>query len=181
MFEIVKKYKILTIIVLMIIIAIPLVASRFKPQPNQVNQPVSSDTSAPTIKVSFTPLTSSVKIGEKLDVDIIVDAGQQNISAVDITISYGSNLLGMAAFSPSPAFTPITLDTDTPGTIHYVGVNPTANVITGASVNIGKLSFSAKKTGTAAVKFINIHINASGVQGALNITGNEDGLYTITN
>lgn len=183
MIEKIKKFKLLAGIVIIALLAIVPLTVNFL----QKQQETRSRASGEAVAVILNPLTGTVPLGNALDVNVAVNAGQNNISAVDISFTYDANILekntgvlNVPIFTPSSSFTTIINDENTPGTVHFVGVNPTSNTLTG-SVNIGKLNFAAKTSGTATVGFSNIHINASGVPGALPVdtTNTQNGSYTI--
>jgi hypothetical protein len=176
MLEIVKKYKVVIIIVLLVFVLAVLGLMLLNPEQQRVN--VSSN--APKIQMDISPPESDLSVGEKLIVDVNINAGEQNITAADITLKYDANLLApdSSALTPNSAFTTIINDQKTKGKIHYVGVNPTANIING-DFKLGTLSFSVIGEGNAVIEFEDIHINASGVPRQLRIDGEIFGTYKI--
>jgi len=180
------KNKILVGIALMLfLIAVPITLNQVRQTQEQ-----RSGAAGEAIAILLNPLTKNVTVGEVFLVPVSINTAQNNVTAVDITFSFDANLLAActqdtncpALFTPSPTFSQILLTTTPAGTIHYVGVNPTSNVLTGPSVSIGTLAFQAKAAGTATVGFTNIHVNASEVATALPV--NYDltlaGTYTIS-
>lgn len=177
MLEKLGKFKLLTVGVLLSFLFIAVTIGQL-----QKSQETRSRASGGSVSIILNPLSSQVTIGGNLNIQSTINGADNNVSAVDISFSYDTNLLGNPNFQPATTFTTIVNDTATPGTIHFVGVNPTSNAITGASINLGSLSFAAKAQGTAIVGFSNIHVNASGVAGALPVdtTNTKTGTYTIT-
>jgi hypothetical protein len=170
-------------VALLVIVGIPLTILQV--QKSSENR---SRASGEEIAVKLDPLTKDVKVGDEFDVNVTLDAGQSDISAVDITFSYTGLSANWGAqqelqvFTPSSSFSTIVKDVnESAGTIHFVAVNPTQNKLTGASLPLGTLHFIAKTAGTAHVGFTNIHINAAGVADALPIdtTNTKEGVYTI--
>ncbi len=185
MLERIKKGKVILGAMLLIVMAIIIPVTIGQLQKSQESR---SRASGEAVSVIFDPLTKTVPPGNALDVNVTVNAGQNNVSAVDISFTYDANILekntgvlNVPIFTPSSSFTTIINNENTPGTVHFVGVNPTSNTLTG-SINIGKLNFAAKTSGTATVGFSNIHINASGITGALPIDteNTKTGTYTIS-
>jgi hypothetical protein len=87
-------------------------------------------------------------------------------------------------FFPSEVFSTIINTFINNGEIHYVGVNPGSNPITGQAIKLGTFYLKAgSNEGEATVGFSSIHINASGVEGALpiNTENTKNGIYTIGN
>lgn len=194
----IKAHKLVTFMVLLLlIIGIPV--TLFQLNKNQENR---SRAGGGSVAVILTPLTSTLAIGEDAGIQVTVDGAGHDISAVDITLTYDPALfapfttcppatnppMGMPCtvnnpFSPAATFATITNASDrTIGTIHFVGVNPTSNPITSASIPLGTIHLQALAVGTAQVGFANIHINGAGVSGALPVdaTATKIGTYTIT-
>lgn len=176
MLEKIGKFKLLIVGALVSLLFIAVTIGQLQRQ-----QEIRSRAAGQAVSVILDPLTKSINVGGNLAVQVNINGADNNISAVDISFTYDSNLLQLLSYSPSSLFTTIINDSNTLGTIHYVGVNPTSNPITGSSINIGALVFKGKATGTAKVGFSNIHINASGVPGALpvNTENTKEGTYTI--
>ncbi len=166
----------------------------------QKQQETRSRAAGEAVSVILAPLSRNVNVGDDLLVQVNINGGQNNVSAVDIAFTYDKDLLGepigecpppppevtnyqcgTGPFAPSSTFTTVINNSSSPGTVHYVGVNPTANTITGSSINLGTLHFTANAQGTATIGFSNIHINASGVAGALPVDtkNTKPGTYTI--
>lgn len=182
----IKKYKVgLVIVLFLLVAAIPLTIFQLKKI-----QDTRSRASGGQVAVLLTPLTKTVRTGDNLDVQVTLNGGDNDISAVDITFTYDSELLEPASqsgqvnpFAPiTGGFLPITNTLTTPGTVHFVGVNPTSNPITGANIPLGTFHFTAKAEGDATIGFSNIHINGAGVASALPVdsTNTKIGHYTIS-
>ena len=178
--NILKSKKGLTILVLAILaIAVPLTIVQVQNQ-----QEGRSRAGGGAVSVSLTPQSSNVSVGENLVLEVKINASGNNITAADITFTYDAGRLNLTSngLQASSVFTTIQNGTTIPRTIHYVGVNPSSSDITGNEIMIGTLAFTATEPGQATVGFSNIHINASGVDGALPIdTDNtKNGTYTIS-
>jgi hypothetical protein len=183
MFEKLKQHRIIvgTVVFLFLLIAVPVTVNFLQKQ-----QETRSRAAGEAVAVKLDPLTANIGIGEDLVVTVTIDGKQNDISAVDITFSYSPELelvsdgLDTGGVVSSP-FSTITNDASTSGSIRYVGVNPTSNPIQGSNIYVGQLRFRGKTQGDANVGFSHIHINASGVEGALPIDTDNTriGLYTI--
>jgi len=178
MIETLKRYKLQIIILLLIVISIPITLIQLSRQQEIRSR---AGGGAP-ISLILSPLTSTQQLGKQFDVALTVNTGTNNVTSLDITITYDSRILTLVSFTPASTFSTITNDSSTRGTLHYVGVNPTSSPITGASVSIGVLKFQGVTAGTASVVFSNIQATAQGQSGLLPIdTANtKNGSYTIT-
>lgn len=155
------KYKFLIISIIILLVAIPIIFSLIKPKKPEYK--ISPD----GISVILNPQTSTINVGDELNIAVNINGKIYNISAIDITFEYDRRILSKASLSTSQTFTTIVNDSNLPGKIHYVGVNVTQSSIIGESINIGILSFKPKAAGNAKIEFSNIHINASGEADAL--------------
>ncbi|HVZ11891.1 MAG TPA: cohesin domain-containing protein [Patescibacteria group bacterium] len=167
--------------ILVLAVIIPLTVS-------QINklQESRSHASGEPVAIILTPTTKTLNAGDELDVDVKISGGQNNMSAVDITFDYSSTTLAIPSnipnsFVPASTFTTISNSmSSSTGKIHYVGVNVGTNPITG-TVSLGTFKFIAQGSGTATIGFSNIHVNASGVTGAVPVdtTNTVTGSYTV--
>lgn len=196
MIEKIKQFKLLIgAVILVLFVAIPITVIQVQKQ-----QETRSRASGEAISIGLKPSTGTVQIGQALKVEVRLNGGSNNISAVDITFSYDKDLLdvpirecappppeitnyqcGAGPLDPSSTFATVINDSGTLGVIRYVGVNPTGNTITGTEISLGFLNFIGKAQGNAEIGFSNIHVNASGVAGALPVDteNTKNGTYTI--
>ncbi|HVT00965.1 MAG TPA: cohesin domain-containing protein [Patescibacteria group bacterium] len=155
----------------------------------QKQQEDRSHASGEQVAVILDPLTSTIAVGDKLTVQVNLNTAQNNVSAADITFTYDPAVLsvnptstsGALGFTPASTLTAVTNDSATPGTIHFVGVNPSSASISGSMVNIGTITLLAKADGASTIGFSNIQITAAGVSTILPIDTNntKNGTYTI--
>jgi len=176
MIETLKRFKLQIIVLLIIIISIPITFIQLSRQ-----QETRSRATGSPISLNLNPLTSSQQLDTQFDVALTINTNTNNVSALDITITYNSKILTLVSFTPASTFSTITNDSSTRGTLHYVGVNPTSSPITGGAVSIGSLKFQGVTAGTASVGFSNIQATAQGQSGLLPIdTANtRNGSYVI--
>ncbi|HVZ67572.1 MAG TPA: cohesin domain-containing protein [Patescibacteria group bacterium] len=186
MFEKLGKYK---VVLGALVVAILAGGVFFTVNQLQKQQEDRSHASGEQVAVILSPLTSTVAVGDKLVVQVNINTAQNNITAADITFNYDPAVLsvtptsssGSLGFTPASILNAVTNDSNTPGTIHFVGVNPTSASISGSMVNIGTISLVAKANGNSAIGFSNIQITAAGVSGILPIDTNntKNGAYIV--
>jgi hypothetical protein len=177
-FNKIKQHKIIfgMVFFLLLVIAIPITINFLGER-----QETRSRAAGGAISVMLSPLTQSFNSGLS-EVEVNLNGGDNDISAVDITFSITfASAQGIVTFQPSSTFSTIT-NSSTSASVHYVGVNPSSNQITGSSINLGKLLINASGPGTLSIGFSDIHINGSGVEGPLPIDSENTlaGNYTIT-
>lgn len=128
----------------------------------------------------FSPTTKSITPGATFDVELSFNAGANNITGLDITIRYNKDVLEMTSFQPSAMFNNQLINQvdNKEGTLRYSAVNTSQNNT--GNINIGTITFSAKKEGISNVAFENVQITALGQSGSLPITSNITGSYTVT-
>ena len=180
MIETLKRYKFQIIILLIIIISIPLTLIQLSRQ-----QETRSRAAGSPISLILNPLTSSQQLDTQFDVALTMNTGTNNVTALDMTITYSSSILTLVSFTPASTFSTIKNDSSESsegGILRYVGVNLTSSPITGPAVSIGSLKFQGETAGTASVVFANIQATAQGQSGLLPIdTANtQNGSYIIT-
>lgn len=179
MLETIKKFKIQIIIVtLLLAISIPLTLMQVSKQ--QQNK---SKASASPVSLILNPLTGSHAVSSTFDVDLNMNTGTNNATAIDTKITYDPDKLTLLSFIPTATF-PSTIinDTATAGTIHYVGVNVENTPITGPAIKVGTLKFTGKAVGSATVGFSDIQVTGLGETTLLTIDteNTKNGTYTIT-
>jgi len=127
------------------------------------------------------PLNPELNVNKELPVTIqINNLSHQNISAIDISLTYPLDLLSYVSFQPaSGSFTPITTEPGN-GSFHFAAVNPGDIPIIDSPIAVGTLQFKAKAKGTAKVKFSAATITASGSTSALGVDATAEGTYTIS-
>ncbi len=182
-------------------VAIPLTLNQVKK-----NQESRSHAAAPPIAILLSPQSKNVDQLDFLGIDVTLDTNQNNVTAVDITFAFDKDVLGyggplaecpaptdlshvdcpssdnISPFVPDRTFTTILNKVDyATGTVHFVGINPTATTITGPNVKLGIFQFRGGAAGTGRVSFTNIHVNAAGIADAVPFDSDRTvgGTYTV--
>lgn len=129
------------------------------------------------------PAQDSKVVGDSFSVQLyLLNYDRKDISAVDVTLTYDSNIMELSDFKSSQIFTTIPNDTAAPGTVRYTGVNPTKNPISDTEIALGILTFKGSSPGTGNLNFVNLQVTASGESGFLPITASlaKIGSYNIS-
>ncbi len=109
-----------------------------------------------TGSVGFTlsPISTTKKVGDTLDIDVMLNSGSNNVSFVDLTLSFDKNILSLAGFTPSTILnTPILSDKSQNGSFRYVVGNNSNNKVTG-QIKVGTAHFLAKNSGNVLVTLV---------------------------
>ena len=130
---------------------------------------------------------------EFASVDIVLNAGDNNITGVDITIAF-DNTLEAIKFEPQPGnfdYTvipgtkrPNNIDNSTsPRTVRYVAVNKGANTKSGPGLVLGKVWFKAVAvtSGEPKIRFSDAHAVSSGRVEELEVTKDSTVDYIVQN
>ncbi len=149
---------------IMLLVATPLTIIQ-----SLTRQETKQHASGEPVILTASSIKSSYNIDEEFNTDIALqNPGQKDISAVDFTITYDSDILRLIEFNTEGAyFSPIAKDTQTSGNIHFVGVQmstlnktfPKAPVL----LRIGSITFKVikKTTDNIEISFKNSMITAS--------------------
>src|SRR3989344_6152687 len=130
MIETLKRFKLQIIVLILIVISIPITLIQISRQ----QEIRSRATGGSPISLILKPLTSSQQLGTQFDVELRINTNTNNVTALDITITYDASILTLVSFTPASTFSTITNNSSTPGTLHYVGVSMPENPpITGAA------------------------------------------------
>lgn len=161
-------------------IALPVVVSQVLNQ-QDVRQRAST-TSGVTLKLN--PSTQNVNLGNQFTVDLIMDTGIYDVSAVDISLNYDSSKLHLISGTRGSSFnSTVSFSGVASGTHHNAIYNTTANPIKGSPITVMTYVFSTIGAGQAAVSVNGpeLKIAASGVAGNVSLTSTSQltGNYTI--
>lgn len=131
--------------------------------------------------LTLSPLTTSVNLNEPLSLDVIIKAGTNDITGVDISINSNPSILAINKFVPGTQFNSQLISRiESNGTVYrYAATNTDVNVHNTGDVRLGTLVLDPKALGLADVKFIANQVTALNVAGSLAITI-ENGTYTVT-
>ncbi len=141
-----------------------------------------SVTSSSAVSLSLSPASGTQPVGGSFDVSVSLNAGSNNISFVDITISFDKNLLSMDPFIASPAFNTIVVNgpvDSSAGTYRFTAGNNSTRVVTG-NINMGTAHFQAKSVGTALIGVSAKEVTIGGANPVDIQTATGNGSYTIT-
>lgn len=129
------------------------------------------------------PSTGTYVIGGRFSVAVRVNSGGDTINAAEGTISFDSNLLEVTGVSKSGSvfnlWTVEPVYNNSAGTISFGGGIPRPGY-SGSSGGICTVSFRAKKSGTAAVRFTSGAVLAADGKGTNVLVSMGSGSYTIS-
>ena len=176
------KNAITAVIIFIVILSIPLTILLLRRQ-----QEIRSRASTQLVAFSLSPATQTIQASSSINVDIFLDGGSYNISAIDYKLLFDTDVLEIVSFQPSNTFNSELTNqiSNTAGNFHYAAVNfSQTKVITGNAIPIGTLTLKGKPGGTVArsgtVRFDQVKANASGQPAPLSIGDNVNGTYTVT-
>lgn len=130
--------------------------------------------------LSLTPPSSSVGVGEKFSVKVMLDPSGESVNASDGTVGYDSALLSVDSISKDGSvFSLWTADptfNNTDGSLSFSGGTPTAFTATGKILTI---VFKAKAVGSAVVSFTKGSVLAADGKGTDVYKVGKNGTFTI--
>jgi len=176
MLERLKKYRLwLTLSVLILAIAIPLTISEIQKQ-----QEIRSRAAGGAVSFIFSPQTLTASVAGSFNVELSLNATDNNITGVDIIINFDPKVLEMVSFTPSSALSTTNFNTidNTGGSLHYSAVSP-GQVSNTGTFSLGIINFKGKATGTSSVSLGTAVVTAQGITTALPIDNTTTGTYTI--
>ena len=137
-----------------------------------------SETSGAALTLS--PTTANIAPGATVTSDLGLAAGSNQISGVDITVTFDKNILEIISFTPTDVLNNQLINTidNVAGTLRYSAVDTVTSPPTGSST-LGTITFKAKNAGNSTVNFQNIQITAINSTAALPTTGNVTATYTV--
>lgn len=187
------KQFVAVFLVLVVLFAIPLTIYLVK-QRQEIRSKAS--TGAATVSFGATDLGSK-NIGESFaPFDILLSAEQNNVTGVDITVTFddtltatftppassGSNIFDYTVI-PSAKYPNSVNNSGSSRTIRYVAVNKSKNnSVNGPAIVLGKITFTAAKltaTGTHQIQFGDVYVVAAGQKDKLNVTKDAVVTYTV--
>ncbi|MDH7476323.1 MAG: cohesin domain-containing protein [Microgenomates group bacterium] len=103
--------------------------------------------------LEFNPATITTSAGQSFDLNIVINAGSDQITSVDAFIVYDANLLEVVSVTDGTFFPTISKDTSVTGKAYIAGmVNDPATYKTGSGT-LASIRFTAKANGVANVTF----------------------------
>lgn len=104
--------------------------------------------------LEFDPTSESAAVDEEFILDVMIDAGSDQVLASDARIIYDEQLLSVVEIADGEYFTVAKKDFSTPGTIYIAAIvqNP-AEAKTGSGV-IASITFKGLQNGTGTVSFV---------------------------
>lgn len=171
-----NKRVLVIVFLLLITLAVPLTLRELQKQ-----QEIRSRAAGEAIEFSFVPNTLTKQVGDNVDVQIVLDGKTNNVSAVDIIISFDTSLVDVTGFTPTAVFNTqlINKPDNQAGTVRYAAGNLTLTPIAGVT-NLGTLSFKTKVPGIATISFQKTQVASSGGTSDLPVTPPTPDSYTIT-
>lgn len=139
---------------------------------------------APSITFNFSPATQNMTVGQTLNVDLMMNADTNDVSALHFKLKYDPTILEIAELAQSTSLQSIQKP-NAQGVFEAVMINPNATPVTGNGLKVFSFKFKALKSGTANVTLEPDSLQATSqlsttyliVDNKNNIKGN----YTITN
>lgn len=134
--------------------------------------------------LSITPLSSSIRVGETLTVNVVVSSPGQAINAAAGAVSFPTDKLEVVSLSRSGSI--LTLWVQEPsfsnaaGTISFEGVVPNPG-FSGSSGKIVTITFRSKSAGSANVSFSSPSILANDGEGTEILTGATGSTIAVQN
>lgn len=164
MIDILNKYNIgkkkligIGIFIIIFFVALPLTLIQVQKQ-QQLRQRASG---VDAVHLVLGSPSNAIRKDEEFTIPLsLFDPQGRDISGIDLTLDYNSNILELIAFNRNTFFSEIFNDKSIPGKIHFVGFNPTLDNNSG-SIEIGKLTFKAITQGTGTVDLSNIIVTAA--------------------
>lgn len=168
------KRKIITFGILLILLtALPLILLQVQKQQETRQRAAEME----SFHISLLTQKADIKEGESSNVIIsLSNPTHEDISGVDLTIEYPSDILDLNHFSPNIdllAFTTVVNDTSIPGKIRYVAVNTNPQRQNIYGFDVGDISFKRKIGGVGAVRFSNVVVTAKGKSDPLTISSGD--------
>lgn len=144
--------------------------------------PISPVQAAEAISFEVSPTQATKNVEDVLDVQLVLNAGSNNISAVDVTIGFDQNKLRLNSFDPngSTGLQSIVNQSGN-GSLHYIGAQAaTGSVLTGRII-LGTARFAtlAQSSGTN-VNYTVANATSISQTGYLTVSSKTGGIYIIT-
>ncbi len=144
--------------------------------------------SAPAITFTLSPATKTLGVGEMIDVDLLMDAGANDIGSLEFKVKYNSfaSLLQFIDVVAQPTGLQVANKQDSSGDEVITMLNPGVSPVTGNSLKVVTLRFKALAAGASQVALNPADIKATAASAILNQfvpIGNTTGItgtYTIS-
>lgn len=118
---------------------------------------------APSISFAIAPTTGNVAVDGRFNVELVMNAGSNDIGALEFTINYPSDKLTLVSDTPNSSYT-VANKQSTPGTYKATLLNITSTPISGNGIKVVTFTFEGKSVGQALVKLdpATLQVTASG-------------------
>lgn len=144
----IKKNKKLTFVAIAVmVLSLPFVINQILKR-QDVRQRAQT---APSISFSFSPSSKNVAVNEQFDVDLIMNAGVNDIGALEFTINYPSSTLEFVGDTPLSTYTIANRQIGS-GAYKVTLLNITSTKVTGDGVKVLTLRFKGLSNGSASLK-----------------------------
>lgn len=134
------------------------------------------------VTLSLSPNEVGKNVGEEFEVQLMMNARNQDITGVDIQLTYDKNILQLVSFNPALS----SFDTlrnsvdDSLGQFRFTAVRKPKDPISSGILTLGTLKLRAKAGGVSTVRFAPaFELVASGVETTLTTAGNIEGKYSV--
>ena len=131
----------------------------------------------------LSPLSATKAVNDTFDVNLLVNGGSEDVSSVDIQLTFNKDVLEIQQFTPSSSFAPIISNPydNSSGQVHIISVNPTNTPNTGQTT-VGTIRFRAKALGVSPVNFGQSNITVASQNQLIDVpfANNSNGLYTVS-
>ena len=148
-------------------------------------QDLRSRAAVPTgaVTLSLSPAESSKNTGEEFEVQLKMNARNQDITGVNIQLAYNTNILQLVTFDPAlSSFDTLRNTVDDPlGQFRFTAVRKSKDPISSGVLILGTLKFKARAGGVSTVRFAPaFELVASGAETTLITAENIEGRYMVT-
>lgn len=155
-----------TLLLLLLVVAIPLTVfiAQQQQELRQRAQQEPLTPPSPSVTLSLSSPSVSLAPGETYQTKLMINAGENKITGIDLTLFYNKNFLTLTSFKPTGILNNELINKidNTNGTFRYSAVDTVGNTPQGTVV-IGVLTFQAGAAeGGSNVSFQNVQITALG-------------------
>ncbi|MFA6463906.1 MAG: cohesin domain-containing protein [Candidatus Paceibacterota bacterium] len=130
---------------------------------------------------SLTPVTSEIKIGDKITEEIRIDSAGTSFNAAQATIKFPNDVLNVTAINKEGSSFSFWLEeptfSNTNGTISFTGGTPYG--VSGGAVQVLKIEFQAKSSGNGTLSVTNAAITASDGSGTNILSKTNDAVVVV--
>lgn len=182
-FKDLQQSKLFRLIVLAIIlVALPLIViiAQKQQETRQRASEIEPQGGGESVAITFSPQAATTYIEEPLSVDIILQAGRNNITGVDFTVKFNQAILPVNNFIPGTQFNSEVINKidQSLGNFRYVVTNTDPSKIVTGDIKLGTLVLNPKVLGQAEISFLSTQITAFGLPDSISAS-TPSGIYTV--